>query len=226
MIVARGSSASELDVSTLRRQTSSNLNSRNAGFTSKAKHWQCCLILVHFEAMMQPTRGWSRASRSGWPHGGLIEDDQARDCTKHAIDCSVASMLHIDVMDGRFPPQSVDGPSCVQERPTLRVFTCRDRATNTCRSLMIGDPTDRIESFAHASGADHLTVHIEVLDHPPAMADSDTRSTRVYSRKCNRLPRLIRQAVVDGEACVDMVLVMSVVHWLFGAMASSCNSGA
>ena len=68
-----------------------------------------------------------------------------------------ASLIHIDVMDGRFVPNITIGP--------LIVEACR-RSTDLPLDvhLMIVEPERYIESFA-AAGASNITIHAEATPH-------------------------------------------------------------
>ncbi len=68
-----------------------------------------------------------------------------------------ASMIHVDVMDGRFVPEITMGPVVVR---AVR------RATRLPLDvhLMIVEPERHLESFA-ASGATRLAVHVETCPH-------------------------------------------------------------
>ncbi len=68
-----------------------------------------------------------------------------------------ASMIHVDVMDGRFVPEITLGPAVVR---ALR------RATRLPLDvhLMIFEPERHLDAFAQA-GASRLAVHVEVCPH-------------------------------------------------------------
>lgn len=68
-----------------------------------------------------------------------------------------ADYIHIDVMDGNFVPNITIGPLIVE---AIRPVT--DLTLDV--HLMIENPDDYIESFAHA-GADIITVHQEASKH-------------------------------------------------------------
>jgi ribulose-phosphate 3-epimerase len=123
-----------------------------------------------------------------------------------AIDAG-AAMLHIDVMDGHFVPNLSMGPVvCTALRKHLP-----DVPQDV--HLMIDNPAERIASFAQA-GADHLTVHIEVLDDPRAMAEA------IHAVGCTAgialNPATDVQQVLDVVDAFDMALVMSVVPGFSG----------
>jgi ribulose-phosphate 3-epimerase len=68
-----------------------------------------------------------------------------------------ASLIHIDVMDGRFVPNITMGPLVVEaaRRVTDLRLDCH---------LMIVEPQNYIEEFAKA-GADMISVHVEATPH-------------------------------------------------------------
>jgi len=118
-----------------------------------------------------------------------------------------AGVLHIDVMDGHFVPNLSMGPVvCGALRLPLP-----DVPQDV--HLMIDNPAERIESFA-AAGADHLSVHIEVLDDPRAMADA------IHALGCTAgialNPATPVDVVLEVIDAFDMALVMSVVPGFSG----------
>ena len=66
------------------------------------------------------------------------------------------SLLHFDVMDGRFCPALTMGPALVK---AVRTPLLKDV------HLMIEEPLDKIAAFVDA-GADVLTFHVEATTHP------------------------------------------------------------
>jgi len=68
-----------------------------------------------------------------------------------------ADILHVDVMDGHFVPNLTVGPPVVR---ALKKYTGLPLDVH----LMMMNPDDFIERFAE-SGANHLSVHIEVCHH-------------------------------------------------------------
>jgi ribulose-phosphate 3-epimerase len=68
-----------------------------------------------------------------------------------------ADILHVDVMDGHFVPNLTIGPPVVK---ALKKYTSLPLDVH----LMMTNPDDFIERFAE-SGANHLTVHVEVCHH-------------------------------------------------------------
>ncbi len=71
-----------------------------------------------------------------------------------------ATIIHVDVMDGRFVPNITIGPLIVQ---AIRPIATRHGATVDVH-LMIVEPERYLADFARA-GADILTVHVEASPH-------------------------------------------------------------
>ena len=132
---------------------------------------------------------------------GRLADDSA-----DAI-AAGAALLHIDVMDGHFVPNLSMGPVVCSALRAHLPDVVQDV------HLMIDNPEARIESFAQA-GADHLSVHIEVLDDPRAMA------SRIHDLGCTAgialNPATPVERVLDVVDVFDMVVVMSVVPGFSG----------
>ncbi|MCH2136175.1 MAG: ribulose-phosphate 3-epimerase [Phycisphaerales bacterium] len=118
-----------------------------------------------------------------------------------------ADMLHIDVMDGHFVPNLSMGP--------VVCGAMRQHLPDVMQDvhLMIDNPGERIESFAKA-GADHLTVHIEVLEDAPAMAHAIRELGCTAGIALN--PGTDVACVLDVAEAFDMTLVMSVVPGFSG----------
>ncbi len=72
----------------------------------------------------------------------------------HAVSTSGADLIHIDIMDGHFVPNLTIGPAVVR---SVRPYTNLPFDVH----LMVDNPGLFIDSFAQ-SGADMLTVHVEV----------------------------------------------------------------
>jgi ribulose-phosphate 3-epimerase len=74
-----------------------------------------------------------------------------------AVEQGGADLLHVDVMDGHFVPNLTIGPPIVEwiRKVTSLPLDCH---------LMITNPDDFIEEFAHA-GANYITVHVETCPH-------------------------------------------------------------
>lgn len=76
-----------------------------------------------------------------------------------------ADLLHVDVMDGHFAPNLSMGPAiCAAARRA-----CPDAFLDV--HLMVTDPAFFVKPF-HQAGANHLTVHVEVLPDPRPLADA------------------------------------------------------
>jgi ribulose-phosphate 3-epimerase len=74
-----------------------------------------------------------------------------------AVERGGASMIHVDVMDGRFVPNITLGPAVVQ--------ACRRASTLPLDvHLMIEDAERYLDAFADA-GATSISVHVEALRH-------------------------------------------------------------
>jgi len=118
-----------------------------------------------------------------------------------------AGVLHIDVMDGHFVPNLSMGP--------VVCGALRQHLPDVPQDvhLMIDNPADHIESFA-AAGADHLSVHIEVLDDPRAMADAIHELGCTAGIALNPATPVGR--VLEVIDAFDMAVVMSVVPGFSG----------
>lgn len=118
-----------------------------------------------------------------------------------------ADLLHIDVMDGHFVPNLSMGPVvCAAMRRHLP-----DVPQDV--HLMIDNPGERIESFA-AAGADHITVHIEVVNDPRGMAREIRALGCTAGIALN--PATPVEAVLEVAPAFDLALVMSVVPGFSG----------
>ncbi len=75
----------------------------------------------------------------------------------HAVERGGASMIHVDVMDGRFVPNITLGPAVVQ--------ACRRASALPLDvHLMIEDAERYLDAFVDA-GATSISVHVEALRH-------------------------------------------------------------
>jgi ribulose-phosphate 3-epimerase len=111
-----------------------------------------------------------------------------------------AGLIHIDVMDGHFVPNITIGPLVVKavRKVTELALDCH---------LMITDPDDYIEEFAHA-GATMISVHLEAVAH--------LHRTVTAIRKLGCRPGVVLNPATPIGALeeilpfVDYVLLMSV----------------
>lgn len=74
------------------------------------------------------------------------------------VDEAGSDFIHIDVMDGSFVPNITIGPSVIAK---IRPYSNKPFDVH----LMINDPIKHVDSFISA-GADFLTIHYEVDNHP------------------------------------------------------------
>ena len=118
-----------------------------------------------------------------------------------------AQALHVDVMDGHFVPNISMGPVVCR--------ALRDHLPDVPQDvhLMITDPLQYIDAFAKA-GADHLTVHLEVVDDPRYVAQAIQDAGCTAGLAVN--PATGVEAALDVIDAFDMALVMSVVPGFSG----------
>ena len=111
-----------------------------------------------------------------------------------------ADMIHVDVMDGHFTPNITIGPPVVA---SLRSVCTVPMDVH----LMITDPDDYVEAFAHA-GADIISFHIEAALHPLRLIDK----IRDLGCKAGVVlnPGTSQDEIEFIVDSVDMVLVMTV----------------
>lgn len=118
---------------------------------------------------------------------------------QHVIEAG-ADMIHVDVMDGHFTPNITIGPPVVA---SLRSICTIPMDVH----LMITDPDDYVEAFAHA-GADIISFHIEAALHPLRIIDK----IRDLGCKAGIVlnPGTSQDDIEFIVDAVDMVLVMTV----------------
>lgn len=115
-----------------------------------------------------------------------------------------AELLHVDCMDGHYVPNLTIGPPVVAAlRPHTPLFL-------DCH-LMVDNPGRLLGAFAEA-GADGLTVHVELGDPRPLLAEIAALGLR---RGLAFEPETPYDAVEPYLADIDLLLVMS-VHTGFG----------
>jgi ribulose-phosphate 3-epimerase len=115
-----------------------------------------------------------------------------------------AELLHVDCMDGHYVPNLTIGPPVVAAlRPHTDLFL-------DCH-LMVDNPGTLLEAFAKA-GADGLTVHVELGDPRPLLAEIAGLGLR---RGLAFEPETPYDAIEPYLGDIDLLLVMS-VHTGFG----------
>ncbi len=110
-------------------------------------------------------------------------------------------ILHLDVMDGHFVPNITFGPPLVKSvRKVTKLFLDAH--------LMIEEPGKYIEPFVKA-GANNITFHIEVTEHPSAIVRmiKELGCQASVSLKPDTSAEEL-EPIID---IVDMVLVMTVM---------------
>lgn len=115
-----------------------------------------------------------------------------------------ADLLHVDVMDGHFVPNLSMGPAVCEG---IR-RACPEAFLDV--HLMVTDPGDYIEPFRKA-GADHLSVHTEVLSPDEARAMADEIRTRGMTAGITINPGTDPADLLACMDAFDLVLVMGVM---------------
>jgi ribulose-phosphate 3-epimerase len=134
------------------------------------------------------------------------------DFTKLGAECvaamrSGADLLHVDVMDGHFAPNLSMGPAvCAAARRAVP-----DAFLDV--HLMVEEPAAFLKPFADA-GADHCTVHVEVVDDPRPLADACRSLGMTAGLAFN--PATPIERVLPFVEAFDLFLCMSVVPGFSG----------
>ena len=112
-----------------------------------------------------------------------------------------AAALHVDIMDGHFVPNLSMGPaickSVRRHQPNAMIDV----------HLMVTDPADYIDPFIDA-GADHVTFHIEAVEHPLELRDAIHRRGASAGLALN--PETPIENIEPWIEAFDLLLVMSV----------------
>ena len=121
------------------------------------------------------------------------------------IESAGVKMVHLDVMDGNFVPNITIGPPVIAK---LRKYSKLVFDSH----LMISQPAKYIERFVEA-GANHITFHIEVTDHPEKIIE------KLHELGCTAgiclNPETPVETIEKVAPLCDMILVMT-VHPGFG----------
>ncbi|GAK55413.1 ribulose-phosphate 3-epimerase [Candidatus Vecturithrix granuli] len=124
-------------------------------------------------------------------------------CLKHdieVVECGGADILHVDVMDGHFVPNLTLGPPVVK---AIKKYTKLPLDVH----LMMTNPDAFIEQFAQ-SGANYLTVHVEVCHHLHRTIQEIKKHGMKAGVSLNPATSLSLIDSILGD--VDLILIMSV----------------
>ena len=121
------------------------------------------------------------------------------------VEAAGVRMVQFDIMDGHFVPNISFGPPVMAaaRRYSPLVFDVH---------LMISDPRKYVDAFVRA-GADHLTFHIETVDHPLDLVNDLHKAGVTAGVALNPETDVMR--IVDVAPYCELVLVMT-VHPGFG----------
>ncbi|MFG0305523.1 MAG: ribulose-phosphate 3-epimerase [Phycisphaerales bacterium JB040] len=115
-----------------------------------------------------------------------------------------ADLLHVDIMDGHFVPNLSMGPAvCAAIRRA-----CPDAFLDV--HLMVTDPGDYIAPFREA-GADHLSVHTEVLEVNEARSMADRIRGEGMTAGLTINPGTPPERLLRSMDAFDLILVMGVM---------------
>jgi ribulose-phosphate 3-epimerase len=123
------------------------------------------------------------------------------DC-RHILEAG-ADLLHLDVMDGHFVPNLTMGPDLCRGLRKLLPDAFLDV------HLMVTDPAKFVDPFI-ASGANHVTFHIEVTTPAQAIDLAKQIRSRGATAGLALNPGTPVECVTDLVAEFDLFLVMSV----------------
>lgn len=124
-------------------------------------------------------------------------------CLKHDIEIverGGADILHVDVMDGHFVPNLTLGPPVIK---AIKKYTRLPLDVH----LMMTNPDAFIEQFAQ-SGANYLTVHVEVCHHLHRTIHEIKKYGMKAGVSLNPATSLDLLDYILGD--VDLILIMSV----------------